>query len=206
MPSPRPYALTTVDRVRDVRLAIETDQFDDLFANLIDSVTDFIEGECGRRFLQTNYVESLYTIHNAGQSFLVLKQAPVTAVSSFQFRLGPNTSANWIDFDPEIWELLEGGSSGIIEVIIGSLPKYLRVSYTAGYLINWDNYADETQHTLPADLTDLAERLVIKMFKRRDAEGKATDAFERAQIAWRDSLIEDDTRVLDRYRRLPTLT
>lgn len=206
MPSPRPYALTTVDRVRTVRLGIDSDQFDGLFANLIDSVTDFIEGECGRRFKQTDYVHSLYTVHSAGQQYLVLKQSPVTEVSSFQYRLGPNTTADWIDLDPQIWELLEGGESGIIEMTYGSLPKYLRVSFTAGYLIDWDSYSDETQHTLPADLSDLAERLVIKLFKRREAEGKMSDSFERSQIAWRDTLIEDDTRVLDRYRRLPSLS
>jgi hypothetical protein len=204
--TPRSYALTTVDRVRNVRLTIETDQFDDLFVNLVNSVSDFIEGECGRRFLRTNYVDQLYTIHSAGQNFLVLKQSPVTTVSSFQFRLGPNVSAQWIDFDPNVWELLEGGESGIIEVLLGSLPKYLKVSFTAGYLIDWDQYSDETLHTLPSDLTDLAERLVIRLFKRRESEGKASDAFERSQIAWRDVLIEEDKRVLDRYRRLPTLT
>ncbi len=205
-PQTKSYALTTVDRVRQVRLGIDSDGFDTLFINLINSVSDFIEGECGRKLKETTYTNELYTIHTYGQLFLVLRQAPVKEITSFQFRIGMNTSAQWIDFDPNVWDLLEGGSSGIIEVLLGSLPKYMRISYTAGYKIDWDNSYDESLHTLPSDLTDLAERLVVKFFKRREAEGKVSDAFERAQIAWRDSLVEEDKRVLDRYRRLPTLS
>jgi hypothetical protein len=203
---PRSYALTTVERVRKNRLGIDSDGFDELFVHLINSVTDFIEGECGTRFKLTDYYDELYTIHTYGQNFLVLKQAPVQTIYSFQFRLGMNTSAQWIDFDPNVWDLLEGGDSGIIEILLGSLPKYMKVSYSAGYLINWDSYYDEGSHTLPEDITDLAERLVIKFFKRRDSEGKMSDSFERAQVAWKDTLGDEDIRIINRYSRVPTLT
>lgn len=204
-PQIKSYALTTVDRVRQTRLGIDSDGFDTLFINLINGVTDFIEGECGRRFKLTTYTNEPYTIHTYGQLFLVLKQAPITEITSFQFRIGMNTSAQWIDFDRNVWDLLEDGTSGVIEVLLGSLPKYMRITYSAGYKIDWDNSYDESLHTLPSDLTDLAERLVVKFYKRREAEGKLSDAFERAQISWRDGLTDEDKRIIDRYCRPPTL-
>ncbi len=201
---PRAYALTTVDRVRNIRLRIEAEGFDDLFANLINAVSDYIEGECNRRFMETEY-EELHTIHSYGQTMLVLKNAPVSEVTKFEYRSGTKTNPTWNDYDPDSWELLEGGESGIIETS-GMLEKYLRVSYTAGYLIDWENEDDEESHTLPSDLTDLAERMVVKWYKRREAEGKLTEGFDGAQIAWRDDLNKDDQATINRYRRIPVLS
>jgi len=199
---PRAYALTTVDRVRNVRLRIENDGFDVLFANLINAVSDFIEGECNRRFMETDY-EELHTIHTYGQQMLVLHQAPVNEVTAFEYRSGTKTNPTWNVFDPDSWELDE--EAGIIETN-GMLEKFLKVSYNAGYLIDWENEDDITKHTLPFDLTDLAERIVVKWYKRKEAEGKLSEGFDGAQIAWRDDLTKDDQATINRHRRIPVLS
>lgn len=199
---PRAYALTTIDRVRNVRLRIESDSFDDLFASLINAASDFIEGECNRRFMETEY-EELHTVHTYGQKMLVLKNAPVSEVAKFEYRSGTKSNPTWNDYDADRWELDE--DAGIIETD-GSLEKFSRVTYTAGYLIDWENYDDAESHTLPSDLTDLAERIVVKWYKRKEAEGKLSEGFDGAQIAWRDDINKDDQAVIDRYRRLPVLS
>lgn len=199
---PRAYALTTVDRVRNVRLRIENDGFDTLFANLINAVSDFIEGECNRRFMKTDY-EEFHTVHSYGQKMLVLRNSPITEVTAFEYRSGTKTNPTWNAFDPDSWELDE--EAGIIETN-GMLEKFLKVSYSAGYLIDWGNYDDEESHTLPSDITDLAERMVVKWYKRREAEGKMSEGFDGAQIAWRDDLTKDDQATLNRYRRIPVLS
>lgn len=199
---PKEYALTTIDRVRNIRLRIESDGFDDLFANLINAVSDFIEGECNRRFMATDY-EELHTIHTYGQKMLILRSAPVSEVTKFQYRSGTKTNPTWNDVDSDSWEL--DGEAGIIETD-GLLEKFLKVEYNAGYLIDWENEGDLEKHNLPSDLTDLAERLVIKLYKRKEAEGKISEGFDGAQIAWRDDLTKEDRAVIDRYRRLPTLS
>jgi hypothetical protein len=199
---PRAYALTTVDRVRNVRLRIEADGFDTLFANLINAVSDFIEGECNRRFMATDY-EELHTIHTYGQQMLVLRNAPVVELTAFEYRSGAKTNPTWNAFDPDSWELDE--EAGIIETS-GMLEKFLKISYNAGYLIDWEHYDDDELHTLPSDITDLAERMVVKWYKRREAEGKMSEGFDGAQIAWRDDLTKDDQATIDRYRRIPVLS
>ena len=201
---PKAYALTNVDRVRNIRLRIESDGFDDLFATLINSVSDFIEGECNRRFMATDY-EELHTMHTYGQTMLVLRNSPVNEIDSFEYRSGTKTNPTWNTYDPDCWELLEGGESGIIETD-GSLEKFLRINYNAGYLIDWENEDDAEKHNLPSDLIDLAERLVTKLYKRREAEGKLSEGFDGAQIVWRDDLNKDDQAIINRYRRIPVLS
>ena len=100
---------------------------------------------------------------------------------------------------------MEDGESGIIEVF-SSLEKFSRVTYTAGYLIDWENYQDPDKHTLPSDLSDLAERLVVRWFKRREAEGKATEGFDSSQVSWSNDLTKEDQATLNRYRRIPVLS
>lgn len=199
------YALTSVDRVRRVRLGIQTENFDELFASLINAMSDYIEGQCNRRFKQTTYNDEVYAIHNAGEQFLILKNSPVALVFSFQYRMGTPSEPLWSDMYPDTWELLEDGKSGIIEVP-GGLPKHVKVSYLAGYLIDWDNYYDENSHTLPSDISDLVERLVVREFKKRESEGKMNEGFDGAQIAWKDGLDDIDTAIIARHRHIPTLT
>lgn len=202
---PRSYALTTVDRVRNIRLRIEADGFDSLFANLINGVTDFIEGECNRRFKETTYTNELHTVHTYGQTMLVLRQSPVTEVTAFEYRVGLKSNPMWQAYFPDNWELLDDGDSGIIEVC-SMLEKFNRVTYKAGYKIDWKNYDDEELHTLPSDLTDLAERLVVKWYKRRESEGKLSEGFDSSQVSWSADFTKEDQATLNRYRRIPVLS
>ena len=196
------YALTTVARVK-TRLSIDSTGFDTLLLYIINSVTDFIESECNRRFKETTYTNEIYSITNDGNGFLVLKQTPVSAVSSLQFRAGLKSNSNWTDFVSDDWELMEDGSSGIIQ-IYGALIQGLnsvRATYTAGYKINFANYGDNSTHTLPADVSDLAERMVVKLFKRREAEGKQREDFNSGSVIWKEILSPEDGMTLTRYRR-----
>jgi len=197
------YALTTVARVK-TRLTITVSTHDTMLLYLINSVTDFIEGECNRRFKVAVYTNELYSIPDNSNGLLLLKQFPVSAVSYIQFRSGTKTNPNWTDIMADDWELLEDGASGIIElygaVIHGT--NNIRIAYTAGYKFNFANYGDSNTHTLPADLTDLAERMVVKLFKRREAEGKSREDFNGGSITWKDLLNPEDTETINKYRRI----
>lgn len=197
------YALTTVARVK-TRLSIDSAGFDTLLLYIINSVTDFIEGECNRRFKETTYTNEVYSITNAGNGFLVLKQAPVSAVSSLQFRAGLKSNPNWTEFVSDDWELMEDGASGIIQ-IYGAFAQGLnsiRATYTAGYKINFANYGDNSTHTLPADVSDLAERMVVKLFKKREAEGKQREDFNGGTVIWKEILSPEDEMTMAKYRRV----
>ncbi len=194
------YALTTVARVK-TRMSIDASGFDTLLLYLINSVTDLVEGECNRRFKETTYTNEVYSI--SGSGLLILKQAPVSTVTSIQYRAGLKSNPTWTDFATDDWELLEDGSTGIIE-FHGSSNRginNLRATYVAGYKINFANYGDNNTHTLPADVTDLVERIVVKLFKRREAEGKSQDSFNNGSITWKDTLSAEDLATLAKYRR-----
>ena len=195
------YALTTVARVK-TRLTITVNNHDTPLLYLINSVTDFIEGECNRRFKETTYTNEVYSPQ--GGRFIVLKQSPASSVTSVQYRVGLKSNPTWTDFNADDWELMEDGQSGMIETC-GLLhgTNLFRVTYVAGYKINFTNYGDNNTHTLPADITDLCERLVVRWFKRRESGGKQSEGLQGGSINWKDELDSEDKTTLARYKRIP---
>jgi hypothetical protein len=200
---PISYALTTKGRVKD-RLGLDKGNFDTLLDRIIAGVTDLIEGECGgRRFLRTTYTNELITIFNSNQKILPVKNIPLVSISSLQYRTGLKSNPNYTDFNDDDWEILDDGASGLIRVWgLSQDINMVRLTYIGGYLIDFDNAGTAT-HTLPFDLSDLAERLTIKLFKRREHEGKASESFEGGNISWKELFDDVDKAVIARYKRLP---
>ena len=199
-----PYALTSINRVKD-RLSLSEPNFDVVLGRIISGVTDFIEGECGgRRFLSTTYTNQVITIFNLNQRMLALKNFPITAITSVQYRTGTKSNPNYTEFSDDDWEIIDDGSAGLVRVFgLTQEVNAIRISYTGGYKINWEKAGDVTLHNLPADLSDLAERLTVKIFKKRDHEGKLSETFEGSTVTYGDLLDDDTKAIINRYRRLP---
>jgi hypothetical protein len=200
-----PYSLTTVQRVKD-RLGLTTTAHDALLLRLINSATDFIEGKCNRRFKETTYTNEMHSISGAHQNMVFLKNRPVIAIISAQYRAGTISNPQWTDFSTDDYELVENGAAGIVRFV--NVPvlgiNAVRFSYTAGYKIDFANYGDMTTHTLPADITELAERLVIRWFKRREAEGKSAESFAGGSVTWNSELTDEDKEILAKYVLIPS--
>lgn len=198
------HALTTKARVKDL-IGISNTNFDSVFDRLINSVTDFIEGYCSRRFKETTYTNEVYSIENHNEEYLILKQSPVTSLTKLEYSVGLPSSKGWTEYAADDYEVMNDGKNGMIRVH-GGLYKgtnTARATYVAGYKINWTNAGDSSTHTLPADLTSIAERMVIKLFKRREAEGKDSEGFNGSTVSWLKTLLDEDKAVLNRYTRLP---
>lgn len=195
------YALTTKARVKD-RLGITVTGFDTLFDRLISAATDFIETSCSRRFLETIYSNEVYSLY--GQPYVLLNQSPVTALTKLEYRAGTPASPNWTSFIADQYELLESGKSGIVRIYGNTVEgnNVIRVSYTAGYKIDWANAGNAT-HTLPFDLSDLCERLAVRWFKRRELGGKSSEALQGGSINWKDGLDAEDLQTINKYTRIP---
>ncbi len=195
-----PYALTTPERVK-VRLGIDAaiTTFDATISQMVTAVTDFIEARCNRHFLQTSYANELYDGYNLDGSIkrvLVLKNYPLAAAPSvFQYRTGAKSSPVWVSFPADTYQ--EDLLRGIIRTSLPPGWQNIRVSYIAGYIIAWDSEWDNTKHTLPHDISDLAERLTIKLFKRRESEGRSSEGFQQSQITWADLISPEDQSTLD---------
>jgi hypothetical protein len=197
------YALTTKDRIKD-RLGVKSDNtgFDVLFTRLCNAVSDYIENACSIRFLETTYTDQVYSVRN-GQSFLYLRNFPVSSVSTISYRIGLPGNPTWVSFLDNEYELLEDGRQGMIKfyIYINGINS-VKVSYVAGYKIDWANVGDLTKHTLPADLTDLAERLVVRWFKRREHEGKDSESFDRGNTNWSKELTAEDKDTIASFKRM----
>ena len=202
------YALTTLERVKD-RMTLSESGFDTLLSREINAVTDFIESQTGQRFKETTYTNELYSIEQSGQKYLVLKHAPVASVTSIAYGVGTPSSKGWTTYGADDYELVDDGKSGLVRMHAG-LPcgtNTVRATYVAGYKIAWGATGDAGDatptHKLPADLTDLAERLVIRWFKRREAVGKSQEGFESGNVTYKDLLDSEDIETINRYKRMP---
>lgn len=201
------HALTTEARVKN-RLGITVAGHDTLFQRLINGVTDFIESQCNLRFQFDTHTNEEYVIESGTQKFIFLKDAPIDiapdAVINFQYRAGTPSNPSWTNLLADEWEI-ENRIAGIIRIYTRfAKGTRLRLTYKAGYKINFANAGDSLSHTLPHDISDLAERLVTRWFKRREAEGKASDSFEGGTVSWSQELTKEDKETIGRYRREPS--
>lgn len=124
---------------------------------------------------------------------------------SFQWRAGTPSNPVWTPFIPDQFEIEEQGASGIIRVY-GVMPRLysnmLRATYVAGYPVDWQNAGNGSTHQLPADLTNTCENIVVRLFKRRQLDGKASENIAGATTAWRDALDSFDQNVINSYCRV----
>jgi hypothetical protein len=128
----------------------------------------------------------------------------ISGLISFQFRSGTPSNPNWTSFITDQYELDQQGHSGIIRVY-GSIPglynNMIRATYVAGFPVNWSNAGDGATHQLPADLTNLCENVVVRIFQRRLLGGNASESLAGATVSFRDKLDALDLNVIQNYRR-----
>lgn len=187
------YALTTVARVKSrLNIASGTTTWDALIAELINGATDAIENMAGgRRFALTTYTQQVYS-RTKGQRLIPLRHFPVTALSAAQYRAGTPATPSWTDFNTNDYELVEDGSTGVVAVYLEIAGiNVLRFTYTAGYTINFT-----TGHTLPYDVSDLCERMTVKAFKKREAEGKSQESAQEGSISWEKEISAEDKQLI----------
>jgi hypothetical protein len=195
-------ALTTVQRVKDrLALAVASTGFDSVFLRLISAASEFIKHECGvASFKEATYSQEKYSFDRATDK-LFLKNIPATAVATLYYNVGSLGTPSWTAYASDDWSF--DIDSGII-TLQGTFPigqKTVAVTYTAGYKIDFANFGSAT-HTLPADLTELCERLAVRWFKRREAEGKTAESMNGGSITWDKDITSEDKAILTMYKRI----
>lgn len=132
----------------------------------------------------------------------------INGLVSFQFRAGPPSAPSWTAFIPDQYEVVNDGKAGVIR-IYGSLPSIYsnmaRLTYYAGYQVNWANAGDNVTHTLPAAISECVENVVVRRFKRRQLAGKTSEGLEGATTSWGKEIEAEDQDVIDQFRRMPTI-
>lgn len=202
MPTTFPRALTTSAKIKS-QLGISVADFDTILEGFIASASMFIESSCNTRFKRATYTQEIYDgsyPDGSKKSLLVLKNAPLVSIAAFQYRTGNKDNPNWVDL-PTI-NFQEIPESGTVKANMPAGIQNIRVTYTAGYLVDFTDIYDDTKHTLPFDITDLCERLVIRRFKKRESEGRSSESFNNSSITWSKEMDEVDNAVLENYRRV----
>lgn len=201
-------ALTTLSRVKD-RMDISVSDNDTQLEQIINGVTRYIENRTGRAehtFEEQTITKEQYNgsdLSGHGRAFLFLKSAPLerSDITLFEYDNGTNDSPNWNSFLNNEYHLVKP-DQGVISVD-GGLPsgmQNVRISYTAGYLIDFNNPTDTSKHTLPKDLTELAERLVVKFYKRRKDDGRRNVDMTNSSVEFDDYLDAIDEEVMANYQ------
>jgi hypothetical protein len=130
---------------------------DDLIAALITAVSAFIRDYLNSALISASYAE---TYDGTGTSWLILRQAPITAVQSVAFRGRTITApADPVAGTPGI--LFDGRRLALLGERFAHREPVL-VSYTAGYA------------TLPPAVGQAALELAGEAFRRRDHIGQSS--------------------------------
>jgi len=170
------YALTTRARLKTF-LGITSTDDNALLDSIIDSVSDFVEHFCDRRFQKTVYSNQVYDGNDS--PYLMLKQFPVVSGEDFtlQRRDSFDNQNSWSTIDSEHFFVKE--SEGIIHyvesfnlegAIFVKAPQHYRVSYTAGY--DFNTAGTKTLESVGlGDLEFAIWKLCAKVYNQRKSSG-----------------------------------
>lgn len=195
-----PYAITTTAKVKSYLALTSTDAARDaVIDTMVSAVTDFIENYCGRKFISTNYVEIKDT---TAAKTIFMSNRPVITLTSVEYRAGVPSNPTWFTYSADAY--LSYLKPGFIRFFGGmvAFPQAFRLTYTAGYLIDFTNELNPALHTLPFDLTQLATELVAKKFNLRFAQGIKSESTEGQSITYAapGELSDDHKQMLNSYK------
>lgn len=178
---------------------------DELITSLINSVTDFVERYCDRRFDETVYTNELYD--GNGSDKLLLKQYPISTSAAFtlQRRTSTDNSSGWETINST--EYFIKYVQGIVQWASGAfenIPQFYRITYTAGYA--FDNAgAGVTMESLGlGDLEFAIWKLVNQAYKNRRVSANVTsESIGDYSVTFRKQVMMDDELkgILDKHRR-----
>lgn len=176
------YAITTIAKVK-AQLGITDTSKDSLLETLVNQVTTFAEGFCGgRRFMTHTNTNEVHDTN--GGNCLFLKDFPISSITTVEYRSGTYSSPTWNTYSPDGYLLY--AEEGYLRFAgkLPAIPQGLRVTYVAGYLIDWAHEDDVTKHTLPFDLTGVATDLVCQMYLGKDNQNISSLSTEGQSVTF----------------------
>lgn len=196
-------ALTTLARAKTF-LGVSGDSQDALLIQLINQATGFIERYTKRKLLSQTYTSEVYD--GTGTKELVLKNFPVTALSALQEDVNDDNSESWQTVDSDYYFWYENGIVKAHSFTFQDKPKKYRVTYVAGYLIDFDAENTPASHTLPQELEYACQKLVAVVFNSRKMEGYESYRVGDMAVTMQKASFEDGEikAILDKYAN-PTI-
>lgn len=165
-------------------LGISGTTYDTLIDELIKNATASVEKFCNRNFTEDSYTEYFDTDPVAK---LFLRNFPVASLTSVQYRSGTWGAITWENLNVNDYLLNELTGKVSLAFVLPSAEKYIKIVYTGGYKIDFDNETDPLQHNLPADLTQIVTELVAQTYNLRTSVGISNESTEGQSITYKDS-------------------
>jgi uncharacterized phiE125 gp8 family phage protein len=155
------YAIITLSELKEA-IGLSTTADDAMLNGMINRATDMIETYCKRRFISTTYTDEVYS--GDGSNSLLLRNYPITALTSLQSRGGLFDSPAWDSVETDLFSLNQAGGldKGVIYMAAPFVQGDLnfRVTYTAGYA---------NQAAIPHDLREACIEIASFLYGRRKA-------------------------------------
>jgi len=211
------YVLTTRQRLMNfLGITTVTTTEGNVLDRIINSVTDYIEHYCQRRFKQTTYTNEEYD--GTGSKQLLLKNYPVSTTATFTLgeRQTSLHSDDWDNVDSSLYFV--NITEGIVELPRGkdwraltstgesefnALIRGWRVTYTAGY--NYDNTVTFLSDVGLSDLEYIAWRLCAIGWNRRKGDpGVESERIGDYSVSYAKEVFENSEvkAILDKYARM----
>jgi uncharacterized phiE125 gp8 family phage protein len=174
--------ITTKEKVKTF-LGISGTTHDNLIDELIKNATASIERFCNRSFTEATFTEYFDT----DKVFkLFLRNFPVSSLTSVQYRGGTWGAITWLDLNVNDYLLNDNGKV-TFAFLLPEAEKYIKIVYVGGYKIDFTDETNPLQHTLPANLTQIATEIVAQTFNQRASAGILTESTEGQSITYKDS-------------------
>ena len=179
------YQLTTKEKVK-AKLNIDNADEDTIIDDIIYGVTGTITALIGK---ELNEKSRTYATED-GTVFL-----PVTPVTSIE-TVSDWNGTEYVDRE----NLPRFKASGEVDLCAGPGFETVKITYTAGYKIDFDNEDDEEQHNLPAEISELAGRLAVRHYRKLEHEGEASTSYETSTTSWQDLVRPEDYDIINNHR------
>lgn len=201
-------AFTTLARAKAF-LGISGDSKDTVLTMLINQITGTIESYCGRRFLRQTFTDEEYD--GTGREELVLKQYPVTSITRLQVNTAGDNSDSWdtINSSDYFWYeegrlRLNNSQDRFLDRDAGYFldhPQKYRVTYVAGYLIDFDQENTPASHTLPQEIEYVTLKLLSAYMNTRQSEGLSSAKVGDVAMSFKGEIMKDDEvkEILGKY-------
>lgn len=191
-------ALTTLDRAKAF-LEISGDSKDMVLTLLINHVTGQIEQFLKRSLLSQSYSEKC---DGTGINTITLKQFPVTALASLEVNTSGDSTEDWQTIDTKNYFWYRDGRIVLNKPIAGFLdqdagdflayPKKYKVTYTAGFLIDFANENDPALHTLPSEIEYACLKILSGVYNSRKNEGLQSIKVGDISMLFKTKVSNDD--------------
>jgi len=191
--------LVTLQQVKDYLGIIDTDS-DTLLTSLLTSADALVKSYTGRDFEEETYT---HLFNWKWEYEFLLKQYPVSVLTSFKYNTGSFSSPVWTDFDAESYKLEP--ENGKIWMMF-SLPKWIQniqAIYTAWY-VWYSEWPPIVESEIPAEISQAVIQLTAYYYNWSKSDWIKSENVDWTWVVYDKTIPTNINLILNRYKNVQT--